>query len=75
MTQSGDEQNLRMLNRLIRDQEKFIQEHLLKFVGKFSTAVRKEADTKFYAGLATILEHYLNIDLEVLQQLKKTEMK
>lgn len=74
MAQSGDEQNLRMLNRLIRAQDKFIQEHLLKFAGKFSTAVRKGADTKFYSGLAGILEHFLNIDSEVLQQLKQTEI-
>lgn len=66
---SNDEQKMKKINQLIREQEKFLNEHLAKFVPQLSQLVVKNANTTFYAGLAKVLHHYLLIDLEVLKEL------
>lgn len=58
------------LKPLIKDQQRFINDHLLKFVPKFSHSVIKEANTTFYVGFAKVLHHYLQIDSKVLDELK-----
>lgn len=74
MAESGDEENMKKLKQLLRDQDQFMQEHLLKFAGPFSQSVTEEANSKFYTGLAKVLQHYLLIDLEVLKELKHIEI-
>lgn len=74
ISEGNDEKDLKRLKQLIKDQDKFIQEHLLKFVEPFSQSVVKEADTQFFAGLAKVLQHYLFMDSQVLQELKNIEI-
>ena len=57
------------LEHLIKEQQLFLTEHLLKFSQSFSETVVKEANTQFYQGLAKILHHYLLIDSIVLKEL------
>ncbi|WP_052343559.1 TorD/DmsD family molecular chaperone [Bacillus massiliigorillae] len=54
---------------LLHEQQKFINQHLGRFVQAFSDGVTQHADTEFYIGLAKILNHYLLIDLKVLEEL------
>lgn len=65
----AEQNESRGLRQLLRDQQRFIDDHLLKFVPEFSRLVMKEANTSFYSGLAQLLQHYLLIDSEVLQEL------
>lgn len=71
MAQANDIQKLKYL---LKDQNKFLNEHLLAFVPKFCGLVIEEADTTFYRGLARILQNYLLIDSQILQELKDIDI-
>ncbi|MBM4761287.1 hypothetical protein GNT69_03155 [Bacillus sp. B15-48] len=74
VAEGGNPDEYRAFSKLIKEQHQFLQDHLLKFVPQFSELVGKEANTEFYAGLAKILHHYLQVDSEVLKQLVNTEI-
>lgn len=69
----AEQNESRGLRQVLHDQQRFINEHLLKFVPEFSQLVQKESNTLFFAGLAKVLHHYLLIDSEVLQELMNIE--
>lgn len=67
--QCAESNNLRDVKTLLKEQNQFINEHLLKFIPQFSKLVINKAETQFYSGLAKILHGYLRIDSKVLQEL------
>lgn len=66
--------SINKVNYLLTEQQKFLDEHLLKFVSEFTDKVIENADTRFYLGMAKILKHFLNTDSEVLKELLKIEI-
>lgn len=74
IAESDEQQEIRSLKQLLRDQQKFINDHLLKFVPEFSQLVETNANTLFFVGLAKMLHHYLLIDSKVLQELMNIEI-
>lgn len=74
IAESDEQQEIRNLKQLLRDQQKFINDHLLKFVPEFSQLVETNANTLFFVGLAKMLHHYLLIDSKVLQELMNIEI-
>lgn len=69
-----DQINQHELKHLLIDQSKFLNDHLLQFVSELSQRIIKHADTGFFIGLAKILQHYLQIDSEVLQEFTNIEV-
>ncbi|MCQ6278559.1 molecular chaperone TorD family protein [Bacillus sp. EB600] len=69
-----DQRGQNELKRLLADQNKFLQDHLLQFVSELANRIATNADTGFYKGLAKILQAYLQIDSEVLQELASIEI-
>ncbi|WP_052343558.1 TorD/DmsD family molecular chaperone [Bacillus massiliigorillae] len=59
---------------LLKQQQSFINNHLSKFVNEFTDGVIEQADTDFYKGLAKLLNHYLLIDLNVLNELLNIDL-
>lgn len=57
------------LRELLVDQIDFLEEHLLKWAPVFCQSVSENAETRFYRGMAKILEGYLNIDRTALAEL------
>lgn len=74
IAESAEHQEISSLEQLLQDQQKFINDHLLKFVPEFSQLVETNANTLFFVGLAKILHHYLLIDSKVLQELMNIEI-
>ena len=62
------------VNYLLQQQQTFINNHLLKYVKEFTKGTILNADTDFYKGLAKILEHYILIDLNVLNELLNIQL-
>jgi len=54
--QALEEQNEEEFNRLIKAQEKFLAEHLLRWGPYWCTLVVKNANTEFYKGLALLTQ-------------------
>ncbi|WP_409972832.1 molecular chaperone [Bacillus sp. Bva_UNVM-123] len=71
--ESDSQMSVSHLKYLIKEQQVFLKEHLLKFSQDFSKAVVSEANTQFYQGLAKLLHHYLLIDSMVLKELMNIE--
>lgn len=59
---------------ILRDQTEFLEEHLLKWINKFSQTVIQSAHTDFYKGMAKILSGFLSLDLEALEELSTIEI-
>jgi len=61
--------------KLLLDQEKFLQEHLTKWVFDFVVQVRQNTDSDFFQGAALLLSEYLEFEQEnlplLIEQLKK----
>lgn len=75
--QSAEEKSshsLKEINYLLKEQQKFLNNHLLVFVSDFTNNVIENADTKFYVGMAKILNHFLQMDSEVLNELLKIDI-
>ncbi|MDR0500743.1 MAG: molecular chaperone TorD family protein [Coriobacteriales bacterium] len=51
---------------LLKDQAELIGKHMLHFVPQFKNLVEKNAITEFFSGAANILEGYLAVDHEVI---------
>jgi TorA maturation chaperone TorD len=69
LCESNKDPNDQEIKRLLREQQDFLIEHLLKFVPQLCEGIITEAKTSFFVGLAKILQHYLLIDSGVLQEL------
>ncbi len=67
--EANNHENVNRLMHLIKEQQTFLEEHLLKFSQEFSQTVVREANTQFYQGLAKVLHHYLLMDSIVLKEL------
>lgn len=67
-------QEVRNLKQILKEQQAFLQQHLLRFAPEFSKLVEKEADTQFFVGLAKILRAYVLIDNALLDELLKIEI-
>lgn len=74
IAESNEQQDIRALQQLLKEQQTFLQQHLLRFVSEFTELVEKSAETQFFVGLAKILRHYLFIDDEVLKELMDMEI-
>jgi len=59
---------------LLRDQLAFLQEHMLAWVPHFAADVVHSAETDFYRGMAHILNGFLEIDRELLQELVQEQI-
>jgi len=57
------------LVEILNDQKAFLDEHLLKWVPDWTRDVVKSAETDFYKGMAQLLEAYLNLDREMIEEL------
>ena len=62
------------VNYLLQQQQSFLNNHLAKYVKEFTNNTISFADTDFYKGLAKILNHYLLIDLKVLNELLNIQL-
>ncbi|WP_019242812.1 MULTISPECIES: TorD/DmsD family molecular chaperone [Bacillus] len=70
--QSGESitpNSLSEIRYLLNEQQTFLKNHLSRFVPQFSESVVNNADTKFYVGLAKILQHFIALDSIVLNEL------
>jgi len=65
---------VREINRLLKEQQRFIDDHLLAFIPQFVEKVVTHAETDFFRGLAVILGHFLQMDSRVLQELLMIEI-
>lgn len=61
------------LLEILKDQKRFLQEHLLRWVPNFQQNVCQHADTEFYRGMSRILHGFLRLDLEALTELLEME--
>lgn len=63
------------VKKLLLDQKKFLQEHLIKWVYDFVAQVRQNTDSDFFQGAALLLSEYLEYEQEnlpfLIEQLKK----
>ncbi|MFB6468104.1 molecular chaperone [Cytobacillus sp. Hz8] len=58
---------------LLNEQQEFLNHHLLPYVSEFCEKVIEHADTQFFRGMAKILNSYLKMDSEVLNELLKID--
>lgn len=54
-------------NDLLRLKQQFLQQHLSKWLGPFTEAIRKGAETDFYRQLAEVTEQIVIDDLQELE--------
>ena len=57
------------LVEILKDQKAFLDEHLLRWVPDWARDVMKNAETDFYKGMAELLEAYLNLDVQIIEEL------
>ena len=57
------------LNRVLKDQKAFLEQHLLKWVPLFAADVWQGAETDFYKGVAMILEGFVELDHALVAEL------
>jgi TorA maturation chaperone TorD len=57
------------LVEILKDQKVFLDEHLLKWVPDWTRDVVKSAETDFYKGMAQLLDAYLKLDREMIEEL------
>ncbi|RLB68002.1 MAG: hypothetical protein DRH08_02240 [Deltaproteobacteria bacterium] len=55
-------------NCLVALKRRFLEEHLGRWIGTFSEAIRKSADSDFYKQLADLTEHVVREDLQELAE-------
>lgn len=58
---------------ILKDQQTFLQEHLLRWVPSFRQNVCQHSDTEFYRGMSCVLHGFLRLDLEALTELLEIE--
>nr|WP_295975433.1 molecular chaperone TorD family protein [uncultured Bacillus sp.] len=69
-----DPESIRELRELLAEQQQFLHRHLLIFVPEFAGNVVEHSETLFYRGSAKLLEHFLQMDSEVLKELLNIEI-
>lgn len=57
------------LQVIVEDQERFLEEHLLRWVPNFQQNVCQHSDTEFYRGMSRILHGFLRVDRAALTEL------
>jgi putative dimethyl sulfoxide reductase chaperone len=57
---------------ILVDQKAFLDEHLLRWVPEWTRDVVKSAESEFYKGMAQLLDAYLHLDRELLEELLET---
>lgn len=67
--ESAKEGNIAKLNKIIADQNFFLQEHLLKWTPLFGKEVIKHSHTDFYKGMAKILNGFLAVDKACIKEI------
>ncbi|MEH7251605.1 molecular chaperone TorD family protein [Neobacillus niacini] len=72
--ESKSETAIQEIVYLLKEQKQFINEHLGKFAPELANLVQEHAETDFYRGMATLLQHYLTIDSKVLTELLNIEL-
>jgi len=55
---------------ILRDQQDFVDEHLLQWAPSFAGDVAKSAQTAYYRGMAHLLAGYLAVDRSLLRELR-----
>lgn len=63
------QQDFAELKKVMEDQKAFLQEHLLKWVPELTAKIQDSAKLAFYQGMAKILNGYLTLDIEALEEL------
>jgi TorA maturation chaperone TorD len=69
------QQDLVRLKEVLEDQKSFLQDHLLKWIPELTTKISENAELSFYPGMAKILNGYLHLDLEALEELLDMDFK
>lgn len=69
-----EENSLAEINYILKAQKDFLTNHLLKFVPRLTDNMKESSTTKFYEGFAQVLNGYLKIDLQVLDELLNNEV-
>lgn len=72
--EAKEETSVREVNYLLEAQKTFLTDHLLKFAPELSEKMIENAETQFYVGLGKILKGYLQVDLQVLEELINIEI-
>ncbi|MEH7013738.1 molecular chaperone TorD family protein [Neobacillus niacini] len=65
---------LQEIQYLLREQKQFMEDHLAEFVPALSRKIQEHADTDFFRGMALLLQHFLVMDSNVLNELLNIEM-
>jgi TorA maturation chaperone TorD len=71
ISESLETDNLERASSLISEQQAFLAEHLLAWVGKFATGLKKHKADSFYAITAMFLDAFLNADKDILTELSQ----
>lgn len=62
-------QDFAQLRAILEDQKDFLQKHLLKWVPELTEKIIGSAKLNFYPGMVKILNGYLSLDLEAVEEL------
>ncbi len=54
---------------ILKDQENFLKEHLVKWIPEFSNHMVNNANTEFYRGIAKVLKGYIEFDYVSVKEL------
>ncbi|MFQ5909825.1 MAG: molecular chaperone [Thermoplasmata archaeon] len=61
-------ENPQEASRLLKAQKRFLEEHLLRWIPKFCSNIRKADKTGLYKGFADLTEGWVHLDLQQIQQ-------
>ncbi|MGI1659635.1 MAG: TorD/DmsD family molecular chaperone [Desulfitobacterium sp.] len=67
--ESLQQEDYTKLKEVLVDQKAFLQDHLLKWVPELAKNIIKSTNLAFYEGIAKVLNGYLALDLEALEEL------
>lgn len=71
LIESFEKSNEEKFIELLKDQESFLNNHLLRWCDRFTEDIVNNSDTGFYKGFAKVLKGYLNLDYELMNECKK----
>ncbi|MGI1657363.1 MAG: TorD/DmsD family molecular chaperone [Desulfitobacterium sp.] len=57
------------MKTILEDQEAFLRDHLLQWIGDFAQDIQKSKTHYFYPAMADLTKHVLKIDAELLEEL------
>lgn len=64
-----NQNNLKKLKGLLEDQNDFVSEHLIKWVGVFCDCIIENSETEFYKGFALILKEFITVDKGIIEEI------